>query len=69
MSIQAGPDPFKPPRREDYDEGSFGDVRYEWAVDRYMMERSAPYAAAVASDGKLQNKDKIDYIGNGVQAT
>ena len=53
MTIKSPPDPFKPPRREDHDPGAFGDVTYEWAVDRYMMERSAPYAAAVASDGKL----------------
>ena len=46
------PDPYKPPKREDYDPGSFGDVRYEWAVDRYLMERSTPYAASVAADLK-----------------
>ena len=53
MSIKPVPDPFKPPKREDYDPGSFGDVRFEWAVDRYLMERGPAYAKAHAADGKL----------------
>ena len=46
-------DPFGPPRRENYDPNAFGDVEFEWAQDRYIMERGKAYAAAHANDGKL----------------
>ena len=47
------PDPYKPPKREDYDQGSFGDMQYEFAQDRYVMERGKAYAAQHAATGKL----------------
>ena len=53
MSEIKAPNPYKPPKREDYDQGGLGDVRYEWAVERYLMERGKPYAAAHANDGNL----------------
>lgn len=46
-------DPFGPPKRENYDPGSFGDLQFEHAQDRYIMERGKAYAAAHANDGKL----------------
>lgn len=30
---------FSPPQRAEFDEGRLGDTRYEWAMQRYMMER------------------------------
>ncbi len=31
---------FAPPQRAEFDEGNLGDTRYEWAVQRYNMERA-----------------------------
>ena len=53
MSVQPGGDPFTPPRREDYDPGAQGDLAFEMAQERYVMERGRAYAAAHAKDGQL----------------
>ena len=42
-----------PPRREDFDPGNFGDMQFEFAQDRYVMERGRAYAAQHAATGKL----------------
>ena len=44
---------FGPPRREDYPPNDFGDIEFEHAQERYVMERGKAYAAAHANDGKL----------------
>lgn len=44
---------FGPPRREHYPPNDFGDIEFEHAQERYVMERGKAYAAAHANDGKL----------------
>ena len=41
---------FGPPRREDYPPNDFGDLEYEHAQDRYIMERGKAYAASMQAD-------------------
>ena len=46
-------DPFSPPKRENYAPGAGGDLEFEHAQDRYVMERGKAYAAQHAATGKL----------------
>jgi len=44
---------FGPPRREHYPPNDFGDLQFEHAQERYVMERGRAYAAQHAATGKL----------------
>ena len=57
------------PQRSDYDEGMLGDTRYEWAVERWLMEnhkKGPGFAKSYAADlNNSRNSTRINQ--NGVQ--
>ena len=59
------------PSRADYDPGGLGDTRYQWAMERWMMENhklGAGYAASSAKDlGMGRGETRINQ--QGVQQT
>ena len=59
------------PKRSDYDEGKLGDTRFEWAMERWMMENhklGPGFAASYAKDlGNGGDETRIN--PNGVKQT
>ena len=55
------------PSRADFDPGELGDTRYQWAVERWMMENhklGAGYAASSAADlGNGRDDSRINPQG------
>ena len=59
------------PSRADYDPGGLGDTRYQWAIERWMMENhklGPGFAASYAKDlGNGRDETRINQ--NGVEQT
>ena len=62
---------FEPPQRSDFDPGRLGDMRYQWAMERWKMKnhkKGPGYAASVANELK-SGRDNSRVNPNGVEQT
>ena len=63
---------FEPPQRSDFDEGRLGDMRFQWAMERWQMKnhkKGPGYAASYAADLQKSGRDEPRINPNGVEQT